>query len=555
MSLRSRLVLPILLSGLAALAGCSSSSNSSTPPPTGGFTDSDFSGTYVFSFAGTDFTNTATTGTQSFFAAAGTLVADSKGGLTGTIDLNDAELGSVLTTSSVQTGLAANGSYKVSSDGRGNGTVSVKVNGTNYQMGIDFVLTSDSHGLITRFDGNGTGSGTLDLQSSGVTQSSLLGSYAFALSGADSVGNSLGTIGTFTLDASGNATGLQDFNDNGDGLADFTLTSPSTVLVGTPGTAQLTSPVFGTLGFDVWVINATHLKLIETDTTGPVLAGDAYVSTGQSFPAGNLVYTLSGVDTSAGPIGLGGLLNTSSSTAVSGLEDVNDAGTVAQAPAFSGSYNTSSGRTTLTLSGIYNGGWDETSTSTPGTYTFAAYPFTYGGAGVGVVLLEVDGSGGTTSGIAYLQSSTAGIAASQGYGLNLSGANSSGNVDMIAEFSATSTDLTGLYDVNNYGITISDYTFGTTKTPGTYSVSSGTGRGTAQVPLQTNSSSVIDTLNIDFYAVDSTTSIVLEADTEQVAVGSFQQQNASGTAAAAALPHFSMAHPARAAARRHADTK
>jgi len=32
---------------------------------------------------------------------------------------------------------------------------------------LDFVLSSSSHGLVTEFDANGTGSGTIDLQSAG----------------------------------------------------------------------------------------------------------------------------------------------------------------------------------------------------------------------------------------------------------------------------------------------------------------------------------------------------------------------------------------------------
>ena len=53
MSFRNRLVLPVILSALAVLAGCSSSSKA-VPPPSGAFSNTNLNGTYVFSTSGTD---------------------------------------------------------------------------------------------------------------------------------------------------------------------------------------------------------------------------------------------------------------------------------------------------------------------------------------------------------------------------------------------------------------------------------------------------------------------------------------------------------------------
>ena len=442
-----------------------------------------------------------------------------------------------------------------------NQTLSFSFAGTAYKFGIDLVMTSTSHGLITRFDDNGTGSGTIDSQTSGVAQSALTGSYAFALNGTDTSFNALGNVGTFTLDANGNATGVEDFNDGGDssaGLTNQALESGSTVLVGSSGaagTSQLASSAFGVLGFDVWVIDATHLKLIETDATGLLLAGDAYVSTGQSFPSGNLVFTMSGIDDSATPgppIAIGGVFSTASSPNTSGTESINDAGSVAQAPSFGVSFSTTGARTLLTLSSIYNGGWGVSSTSSTGTYTFAAYPYTYGTSGAGVVLLEVDSLGGESAGSAYLQSSTS-FATGQGYGLNLSGVNETaeGEVDMIAEFTVPSsgTNVTGLYDANFAGTTAFDYNLDpSTSSPSTYSFSSGS--GTMQFPsLQEPSSDPLPALNLTFFSIDGSNVAFIETDSDQVASGTFQLQNASGSSAdAAALPHFAMVHPSPKAA-------
>jgi hypothetical protein len=593
MSSRTRFAsLSIAIFALAFLVACGSSSNSATAPPTGGFTNADFSGTYVFSVAGYDYTSTNLADSALNFAAVGSLTAtpgsgSTNGSLSGTIDLNDPELGYALgANSNVMTVLAASGSYTISVDGRGTGTLSVSIptsSGTeSYPIVLDFVMTSSSHGLVTRFDANGTGSGTIDAQTSSVPQSALVGSYSFALSGVDSFssngGNPLGSVGTFTLDGSGNATGVVDFNDNGNSsssLTNLTLQSGSTVLAGSPGTSTLlNNGAYNGLTFDVWVIDSTHLKLIETDTTGPVLEGDAYVSTGQSFPANNLVFTMSGYDDGGFPLAIGGLISTASNpNSNAGEEDVNDAGSVAQAPAITSSYSTSGGRTLFTLGNIYNGGWPNLSTSAVGTYTFAAYPFSYGTSGVGAVLLEVDGAGGMTAGTAYLQSTTslAASTSSQGYGLNLSGLylgendetgeeDIGGEADMIAEFTATSTNITGLYDVNNsFDALISDEEFGSTNSPGTYSISGG--RGTATVPLQTpggssSQNAVIDELDFTFYTVDSSNNAFIETDQEQITTGSFQLQNASGTSSQARpLPSFAMVHPSAKSAKARQNLK
>ena len=57
MSLRNRIFLPVILSAFAVLVGCGGNGVSITrpiPPPTGGFSQSNLNGTYVFSASGTD---------------------------------------------------------------------------------------------------------------------------------------------------------------------------------------------------------------------------------------------------------------------------------------------------------------------------------------------------------------------------------------------------------------------------------------------------------------------------------------------------------------------
>lgn len=528
MSLQSKVVLLVVSLALITLAGCGSSPNQAAVPPGGAFSNGSLNGAYVFSFSGYDLTD----GYESEFAALGTLTANGSGGFTsGTIDIDDPALGSALQASYVFSRLTTSGSYNVTADGRGSGTITVNINGDEIQFGLDFVLTSGAHGLISRFDNDGTGSGTIDRQASNVAQSALQGSYAFGFSGVDStVINPLATVGSFTLDGNGNITsGTEDFGDNGISSGLKNLTVQGSVIAGSPGSAQLTTGAFGfgTLHFDVWVIDPTHLKFIETDARA-FLEGDAFVSTGQTaFPSGPLVFTLSGEDTSYGSFAAGGLLTSDGSSRITGgLEDVNDDGYVAEAPSISGSFSSSGARTVLTLNGIYNGNLVNNTLGT-GNYKFAAYPY----AG-GVILLEIDNGGNSTLGISggnvYNQSATS-ISTSQGYGLNLTGANYYGEVDLIAEFATSGSSMNGLYDVNNFGYTASDLSLGT----GTYSIGSN-GRGTASFPaLQTNGNSAIGALNLTFYVVDSSTVVFIETDGNQLATGTFQLQNASGTAAAA----------------------
>ena len=178
MSVRYALVLSLALSTLALLVGCGSSSPTPVAPPSGGFSASNLNGTYVLSSTGLD-------ADGGFLAIAGTVVANGSGGITGgTLDI----VGQDVTPTTPVAQPITGGSYTVTADGRGQiklGTIT-----------LDFVLTSSSHGLITEFDTNGTGSGTLDLQAS-LTQSQLAGSYAFSLSGTDNSGFPTATAGSF----------------------------------------------------------------------------------------------------------------------------------------------------------------------------------------------------------------------------------------------------------------------------------------------------------------------------------------------------------------------
>ena len=389
-------------------------------------------------------------------------------------------------------------------------------------------------------DSNGTGSGTIDLQSA-ITQSQLAGSYAFAFSGTSANGATpIATVGAFTLDSTGAvSTGQEDVNNAGaySGAPSQILTGSAVTLGTTPATATIASSAGTSYTFDVYPIDSGHLKFIENDSQ-LLVSGDVYTQ-GSSIPTGQLVFTLVGEDTVKVtgdlPITLpfdsgGWLTNSQSPLSTPDLRTLtNSAGTVDQATSVSGSFSAVSGaRSVLSLSGFVNG----TANDVPGDYSFAAYPFTFSGGGTGIQLLEIDGLG-ITSGVAYAQTSTT-LTASQGYGLNLSAltlnelSKTVGTIeeDAIAEFTTTTSGLSGLIDFNYLG------PFDQTLTGSFPAPVDNKGRGTATTNY----------FDFDYYVVNSSTFLLLVTnDTTPVGTGIFELQNPADSPGAG--PGVSPLHP------------
>ena len=526
MSLPNRLALPFALAALAVLAGCGSSTNTPTAPPSGGFSDTNFSGTYTFSVEGED--------GNGIFAMAGTLVACgcTQGTISsGTVDLVDP------TGVAAQSTIGSNSTYSVSADGRGLAKLMITTSGGSEQINLDFVLTSSSHGLVSRYDSAGTGSGTIDLQPSVISQASVASTpYAFSVSGGDFIDTPLASVGSFTLDASGNiTTAIEDFNYGGTPTTALPLTGSVTVGSGTtPGVASLlTAFDSNPLTFDVYTIDATHLKVIEVDGQA-IMVGDVFTASSAGVPQGNLAFSMSGLDTSGALFATGGLMASDGASQItSGSEDINDdgvvdAGTNPATPfTFGGTFiadPSGSGRYQFTLSG-YQGGTN-----------FAAYP-----SSAGLLMMEVDPAGsldvgidnaGVTSGMAVLQQSGAGVTASAGYGLNSTGESTGVNsgsiteLDEIAEFKTTSSSISGLIDVNDFTVSLN-----TSNLTGSYTAGSN-GTGTA-----TFSSGGMQ--EIFYYSIDGSTSLFINADPsgDQATLGSFEIQTTPTSNAASPVQH------------------
>lgn len=505
------------ISGLFLTAGCGNSSRVSTNSE--GFTNASLTGTYVFSSTGVDSNGV-------FLAVAGAFPVDGAGNVLsgGNIDINGLDVGQSSTAITALTN-----AYSVGSDGRGQITLNTS-GGVLPGIVLDFVLTSGSHGLVTEFDGDGTGSGTLDLQTTGA----LTGSYSFGLSGAAVSGQNevpLAMVGTFSTSVSRaqgiSFNGLADINSSGTapgGLSGLNLAA--TVTAGSPGTATLSAynssnDLVATYNFNVYMVDVTHLKFIETDTA-QILAGDAFTQQ-TSIPDGVYAFAMNGLDSALAPLSMAGFFTSDGSSTLSvGLQDINDAGNLGQVTGFGGSFTPiTGGRTELTLNSIDNG----LSGGVLSSPVFAAYP-----SSGGIEMLEVD-NGGITGGLALPQGSTTTISTTPGYGLNLSAINGNGGgtpfeEDDIAQFVLDSSgNYKGPEDINDEGTTTPGVSFTGTLTPG----SAAPGYGSV-----TNSSE----FNFNYYVVNNgATVLILETDSGQLGLGAFEAQSSSGSGVRAATAH------------------
>jgi hypothetical protein len=534
MSFHTRVILPAFaVLSLAFLIGCGSSSHH-TPPPSGGFTKANLSGTYVFNIVGSD--NAGIYANIEFQAITGTFSADGNGniGSSGAVDFANSVGDSAGTP-------ITGGSYTVSPDGRGQATLTTtNPVGIASNLILDFVLSSSSGasgGLVTQFDGNGTGSGTLALQVSSAPPAA--GNYVVALTGVLGPGQlPVSYAGAIAIDANGNVTGSLDYQQGGNAQT-CTIAAGSSV-------ATLPAPVnftglpctSGNLLIDAYAVSGNDVKLISSSpNVYPIFSGDLFSQSSTSFPSGQLVFTMSGLDSTpnaSGPTAMAGLMTSDgSSTLSAGEEDFNDVGfsndSSSGTPfnAFTGTINNSpsgSSRYLVNLSNFVNVGGG------PLAWGFAAYP-----TDNGVVLIEVDSTGGTAVGMAFAQSSTA-LASGTGYGMNLSGFNGGGfEEDDIAEFTTTTSGFSG-------GIDMNDQTAGNLLTDGNFTGNYGgldptaTGRGliTATTPQST--------INAAYYTVSSTQTVMVEVDQTQLGLGSLITQ--SGSSSSSLASNFAEQHMA-----------
>jgi hypothetical protein len=507
---------------IEAFATADNSKNVSTAITVTGFA-SNLKGTYVFETEGLDINGA--------FQLAGVIVLDGDGGITfGEQTHNDP----LLSRSDPIRG----GSYYIGPDGRGTLTLNTADQNIG-QAGIEnlsLVFLSSSHALIATLDNptlqvasNETSSGTLDLQTSTTPPT---GGYAFAVIGTDLVPSPMALGGVLTIvspNTISEAGSVVDQDDAGNVTLSATLSGTTTnpdsfgaltfnLTTSLPSTSSTPTPI----QFTGYIVDAQHLKLIESDnagsgagfgsTAGLAIGQGAATGTFTSSTAfsGNYVFGILGQDLS-GALGV---------TLASVGEFTADAGG-----------NLSSGYNDEVLIGF----GDEVSDSFTGTYALdstgtgraaAAFDFTSPSNGTAQVIFYLTGNGnpplvldavtasdGEAVGVGLARPQVAPPFSFNGkYGLRFT-QGSSGGVE---------NDGTGQLTVNGTADTLSgviDTDLGFNPQPnttltGTFAAIPSTGRSTGGL---TNTffptpGSVPDTIAVAFYLIDSSHGYFIETD-------------------------------------------
>ena len=504
------------------------------------YSDHSLSGPYAFSYTGND--------AAGFFAVAGSFVADGNGKIiSGVEDLQSALTG----TSSA---LLINGNrstYSIGGDGRGIASV-VTSRGTETWS---FVLSTNQHGELIRFDANTSGGGSIDQQSLNAlanSVSAISGRYAFSLLGLDARFNPLGLAGELpTGGAVGSA--VLDVNDNS--IAAGTVTKAGAVLsdgfaVDTthPGTGRGTFTLQGAAictvspgcTFAYYAVGTTtnssdaivvsQLHLVEIDGIES-LAGDMYLAAAAPGLANATYVFKAGGTSSAGAFASGGVFESDGvSTTSNGVLDINNAGTYNSGPSLgscSFTSDASTGRIDLELfagNGACPG-------SSPSISEFAAYPTALGS----VVMLELDSSavaaglgfqqcGPQSAGCAALSPSL--TAASLAAGLDGQGlfhsppaSSTSFQPDLDGEINVSGLGTSGgKLDINNFGAVFQGDPLGTTGN--SLGSPASNGRGTATF-APTNPSATYDLV---YYLIDDDTALLFSSSQSPIAIGTVLRQ-------------------------------
>jgi hypothetical protein len=458
------------------------------------FSDASLSGQYAFAYSGQD--------TAGFLAVAGSMTFDGLGNIVngGVEDVNSGN--------GVVTNAITGGTYDVGPDGRAIVSFTTSLATVTFQV----TVVSPHHGFLVRFDTVATGSGTLDLQNKAeFSVSSIANFYSFAFSGVNSGSFPEAIAGNFFADGNGIfPNGIQDVNNAG------TVTQADTSLQGQVvtfdnnsgrGLLQFTSTAKGTLSFAFYMVDRTHLKLVETDTV-PILAGDVFSAPNSITLAtlkGNFAFTLGGSVPRGAFAGGGIFVSNGTGGVTKGVQDLNLNGSVeTQTIASTGStYTVTPISSNRILLNIANG---------KTTFIYGVYFNSDGSA----EMIELDTNVTVASGLAFSQSSTA--AAQGNYALNLTGAVGTGEEDVNGSIASSgAAAITGYLDANNTGSVFPNLQLsGSTSTAPTP-----LGRGT--ITLQTAAPSAT-TFALAYYVVDNQTFLIVEIDGQRVMLGTMARQ-------------------------------
>jgi hypothetical protein len=489
-----------------------------------------FKGPFSFSYTGND--------RLGFLAVTGSLVADGTGGIVSGVE----DIQSFLT--GVSTRVQIRGNYVVGPDGRTNVTLNT---GLQSASTLQFALTNNNnpgqsvHAFLIRFDPSAAGGGSIDQQNlNDLTNSNsvISGNYVLSLAGLDTSFEPLGMAGRLFANGAGQfqaVDSILDVNDNG-----AVTSPPDRTLAGTysfdpmfpntgRGTLTLTSTAIGTRQFAFYVVDVTHLRLVEIDGAKSLsfLAGDLYQGLpGNAFDnstltAANYAFTTGGMS----PTGIyasGGIFisNGAGVTSAGGAFDSNNDGTVqTNTTVNAGTYTVdpTTGRIDLSLS--------IGAAPSASTLEFATYQTKQGSA----VMLELD-STAVSTGLAFQQAPTPTLTGSttSGFALNLIGqgllhdAEASIQQAVDGQLTLASSAITdGTLDINIFGSVFSDMLNGASATTVSSIAAPATnGRGTAVLAA----SDPPVTYNLSYYLIDNNTALLFVQNKTIFAIGMIGRQ-------------------------------
>ncbi len=521
-----RLLALAVLACATYAAACGGGSPTPAPPPAPvGFSNASLKGSYAFSMSGEDLN-------EGPISRVGSFTADGNGNITAALeDVSDD--GSI--SQAVQ---FTSGSYMIQTNGRGTLTLSSTL-GTGILFSI--ALETSTQGLMIETDLNATSSGSFTQQSAAAfSQTAISGAYAFDVTGVDVNGSPLSIIGQIGTSGGGNVTG--GVLDSNDGSA----TAPSGAVAIPAGGTYILDPTngstfgrgtmtFGGLQFSFYIVDGTHLKLMEIDGQSGFTSGDALQQSGTiptstaAWAAGSFVFEIGGgsVLGTAGPVVRAARFTTNGSGSVGSiaLDDNND-GTVKSIG--SGSSESSTTYTIDPTAGVAGSGRG-TLTFTDsglGTFSFVFYLISPTQAFIQDTSAGIIGDGTLLAQTGpFTSTSLAGNYAFNWSGVNLgSSQNAPFEVDFVGEYTSTSSgSLSGAIDFVELGSSTNNIpAFLDIALSGTLSVAGdGTASNTYTVTAATSPS---NTFHYKAYIASPSLVFLVGADTDRVIAGSVSTQ-------------------------------
>ncbi len=473
--------------------------------PTG--TNAMLNGTYVFFVQGSD-----TTGS---YVAAGTIVADGNGNITGGFqDYSDISIAAGPD--------AVTGTYSIGPTGRGSITLNVGNTGlpNNGVETFGIALSSATHGLIIQFDGSATSSGTIDAQmATALDAASFDGAYAFTLQGTDVASQvPYGAGGVLLMNATTGLITAGTYYENDGGTTMSAALTGTVTAPDTSGRGTVTFSIGPT--FTYYAVRGNVLRLVGKDV-GTVLAGgnlygQGAAGVGAAFTnaslTGDHVFSEAG-GTLYGPLALAGQFTADGAgNLTAGVADVNNGGTV--------TFGSVVGTAVYSIAGDGSGSLTlpaaiDQKGSVSALKIFAVAPGVNlldpsnpVGSGGALVLDFDDAAVGTGMIVPQEQGTYEGD-----YTVNLQYVATDGEHDWVGTLTAAGAALTGTVDINDAGLTSAGVPFTGTLGADTANMGRWTGSFTAGGT----------THSIRYYQANTSAFLFIDADTLDVGIGIVQR--------------------------------